>query len=95
MRPGPKRWAWYNERVAADALDAKLEEIVATIVANGPMAVRACKALVHDVAGLPIDERLRGETARRIADIRASDEGREGVQSFIGKRPPRWLTAGE
>jgi methylglutaconyl-CoA hydratase len=52
--------------------------------------VKACKALVQDVAGRPIDEALRAETARRIADIRASDEGREGVQAFLGKREPGW-----
>ena len=80
-----------HEVVAADALDAKVAEIVATLVANGPMATRGCKALVQDVAGRAIDGALRAETARRIADIRASDEGREGVQSFLNKRRPAWL----
>jgi len=80
-----------HELCAPDALDAKVDEIVATLVANGPMAARACKKLVQDVAGLPLDETLRAETARRIADIRASDEGREGVQSFLNKRAPAWL----
>lgn len=81
-----------HECVAPEALDAKVDELVAALVANGPMAVRACKTLVQDVAGRPIDAELRAETARRIADIRASDEGREGIQSFLGKRAPNWLT---
>jgi methylglutaconyl-CoA hydratase len=76
---------------AADELDARVDEIVATVVANGPMAVRACKSLVQDVAGRPIDAALRAESARRIADIRATPEGREGVQSFLNKRKPDWL----
>ena len=80
-----------HELCAADALDAKVDEIVATLVANGPMALRACKRLVQDVAGEAITPELRAETARRIADIRASVEGREGVQSFLGKRKPAWL----
>ena len=80
-----------HEVCAAEAIDAKVDEIVATLIANGPMAVRACKQLVQDVAGLPITPELRAETARRIADIRASDEGREGVQSFLNKRSPGWL----
>jgi methylglutaconyl-CoA hydratase len=80
-----------HEVCVADALDAKVDEIVATLVGNGPMALRACKALVQDVAGQPVSAALREETARRIADVRASDEGREGVQSFLGKRKPAWL----
>lgn len=79
-----------HELVAPDGLDARVDEIVATLVANGPAAVKACKALVQDVAGRPIDAALRDETARRIADIRASAEGREGVQAFLGKREPAW-----
>jgi methylglutaconyl-CoA hydratase len=80
-----------HEAVAADALDAKVDEIVAALVANGPAAVAACKRLVQDLAGAPIDDALRADTARRIADIRASAEGKEGVQSFLDKRTPAWL----
>ena len=80
-----------HEVCAGDALDATVDGIVAAIAANGPAAVRACKRLVQDMAGVPIDDALRADTARRIADIRASDEGREGVQSFLAKRAPNWL----
>ncbi len=80
-----------HERCTPDEIDARVAALVATLVANGPAAVRACKQLVRDVAGRPIDAALRDETARRIADIRASAEGREGVSSFLGKRQPSWL----
>ena len=82
-----------HEVVAADALDAKVGEIVAALVANGPAAVTACKRLVQDLAGAPIDDALRADTARRIADIRASAEGKEGVQAFLDKRAPAWSIA--
>ena len=84
-------FGFVHEVCSTEALDAKVDEIVATLVANGPMATRACKLLVQDMAGVPISAELRAETARRIADIRASDEGREGVQSFLNKRRPAWL----
>ena len=86
-----KAMGFAHEVCAAEALDAKVDEIVAALVANGPMATRACKQLVQDVAGRDITPELRVETARRIADIRASAEGKEGVSSFLEKRKPGWL----
>ena len=86
-----QRLGFVHEVVAPEALDATVQGLVAALVANGPAAVRACKRLVQDVAARPITEELRAETARRIADIRASDEGREGVRSFLEKRAPAWL----
>jgi len=79
-----------HEVVAADLLDPKVAEIVALLVANGPAATKACKKLVRDLAGRPVDAGLRADTAGRIADIRASTEGREGVQAFLDKREPPW-----
>ena len=86
-----KRLGLVHEVAVADALDAKVDELVAAITANGPAAARACKQLVKDVASRPITPELRDDTARRIADIRASDEGRDGVQSFLSKSKPGWL----
>jgi methylglutaconyl-CoA hydratase len=80
-----------HELATPETLDEKVDAIVATLVANGPKAARECKRLVRDVAGAEITADLRAETARRIADIRASDEGREGLQFFLHKRSPGWL----
>jgi methylglutaconyl-CoA hydratase len=88
-----KAMGFVHELCAAEAIDAVVDGLVATLVANGPMATRACKKLVQDVAGRPVDAALRADTAGRIADIRASAEGREGVQSFLQKRKPAWLEA--
>jgi len=86
-----KAMGFAHDVAAPEALDAKVDALVAALVANGPMATRACKKLVQDVAGREITPELRAETARRIADIRASDEGKEGVSSFLEKRKPSWL----
>ena len=51
----------------------------------------ACKQLLRDVTGRAIDATLIAHTVEGIADIRASAEGREGVQAFLQKRKPSWL----
>jgi methylglutaconyl-CoA hydratase len=86
------RLGFVHEVVKADELDAKVGGIAQSLVAAGPAAVKACKELVHDVAGREIDHVLVERTVKGIADIRVSDEGREGIQSFLGKRKPSWNT---
>lgn len=80
-----------HEVVASDALDEKVEMWVKAFAGNSPAAVMACKKLVAEVAGREIDESLIAMTVEGIADIRASDEGREGVQAFLQKRKPSWI----
>ena len=75
---------------AAADLDDAMERLSTEIMACAPGAVAASKALVDDIAGLPIDEELLEETARLIADRRASEEGQEGVRAFLDKRKPGW-----
>jgi methylglutaconyl-CoA hydratase len=86
------RIGFVHEVVAADALDAKVAELAQALVSAGPEAEKACKKLLHDVAGHEITAGLVRRTVEGIADIRASEEGREGVQSFLGKRKPNWLS---
>jgi methylglutaconyl-CoA hydratase len=85
------RIGFVHEVVKAGELDAKVGEIAQALVNAGPGAVKACKDLVHDVAGHEIDHVLVEKTVKGIADIRVSDEGREGIQSFLGKRKPSWI----
>jgi methylglutaconyl-CoA hydratase len=80
-----------HEVVSADALDAKVAELTHALVSASPNAVRACKKLVQDVADREINDVLVAHTVAGIADIRASSEGKEGVQSFLQKRKPNWL----
>ena len=76
--------------VAADALEAVVEDMVATLLANGPQAMSEAKELIATVARRPLDDRLVDDTAARFARIRTSDEGREGVKAFLEKRNPAW-----
>lgn len=77
--------------VSADQLDDKVAELTQALVNASPNAVKECKALLHDVAGKDIDAGLIARTVDGIASIRASAEGKEGVQSFLQKRKPSWL----
>jgi methylglutaconyl-CoA hydratase len=86
-----QRIGFVQEVVTADALDAKVAAIVRALTSNSPNAVKQAKCLVRDIAGRPLSDALIADTAERIAQIRASDEGREGVQSFLEKRKPHWL----
>jgi methylglutaconyl-CoA hydratase len=80
-----------HEVVPAQALDAQVDAWAQSLCAAGPAAVRACKRLIAEVAGRPIDAALIDWTVEGIADIRASSEGREGVLAFLEKRKPSWL----
>jgi methylglutaconyl-CoA hydratase len=80
-----------HEVVQAEQLDAAVATLTQALVSAGPEAMKACKKLLHDVAGQEITAGLVQRTVEGIADIRASDEGREGIQSFLGKRKPTWL----
>lgn len=77
--------------VVADAaeLDAARDRIATDMTACAPGAVAESKRLVDDVAYQPIED-VMDETAKRIARIRISDEGQEGVRAFLEKRKPSW-----
>jgi len=80
-----------HEVVPVDQLDATVDRLLATLVRVSPNALRESKTLVRDVAGRAISDELIADTASRIAAIRVSEEGQEGVQSFLEKRKPNWL----
>ena len=89
--PEALRIGFVHALVSADALDAKVDELLKALTSASPNAVRACKKLVLDVAERDINAGLIAATVEGIADIRARSEGKEGVQSVLNKRKPAWL----
>jgi enoyl-CoA hydratase/carnithine racemase len=67
----------------ADDLDGAVERVVGELLSAGPHAARWAKRLVRERPDGP-------ETARWIAERRASDEGQEGLRAFLEKRPAAW-----
>jgi methylglutaconyl-CoA hydratase len=80
-----------HEVVEEEALDAKIEEVVQALLAGGPKAQAAAKALIDAVADRPLSEAVLEDTAQRIARLRATDEAREGLSAFLEKRPAAWV----
>ncbi len=76
-----------------DELDGRINELLGALLLAGPRAQAECKELIRAVAARPIDDKVIADTAARIARIRGSAEGKEGVAAFLGKRPPAWVPA--
>lgn len=81
-----------HEVVPAEELDSAIARHLKALKAASPGAMAATKALIAAV-DRPFDQTVLQDTARRIADQRASADGREGVSAFLEKRKPKWGTA--
>ena len=78
--------------VPATELDKTIESLVNHLLAGGPQAHARIKDLIRAVAHRPVDDELVAETAKRIAEIRVSPEGKEGIASFLEKRKASWCS---
>ncbi|MDP3513764.1 MAG: enoyl-CoA hydratase/isomerase family protein [Sulfuritalea sp.] len=76
------------------ALDEAVGEIVDALLNNGPHALAECKQLITAVAWKPLSPQVIEDTAQRITRLRASEEGREGMNAFLEKRKPNWIAQG-
>jgi methylglutaconyl-CoA hydratase len=84
-----------SDVVEIESLDSATENMINTILANGPAAVREAKKLAFDVAYKEITPSLMNDTSERIAKRRVSEEGQEGLTAFFEKRSPSWLQSKE
>jgi methylglutaconyl-CoA hydratase len=84
------RFGLIQRTVEADQLDSVVADWVKLLLANSSAAMAEAKRLLHDVTQSPLSAELVQDTAERIAMVRASVEGREGVTAFLEKRPPNW-----
>ena len=75
-----------------DEMDTNINDICVALLAAGPQSLSEAKSLIAAVANHSISDALVAETARRIARVRVSAEGQEGLSAFFDKRKPNWNT---
>lgn len=78
-----------NEVVAPDKLLARARELAATLLRNSPASLWATKRLLREYSSAELDQQIAAAVEEN-ARIRATADFREGVSSFLEKRPPRW-----
>jgi methylglutaconyl-CoA hydratase len=78
--------------VPSSEIDSEIEKLLAHLLAGGPEAMQKIKELIRAVCSRPLDDALVADTAQRIAEIRVSPEGKEGIASFLEKRKPSWCS---
>ena len=80
-----------HDIVEEDSLTGAVGAMLAQLFTSGPNAMAAAKKLIPLSAHADIDKNILDETSRRIADIRATAEGQEGLTAFLEKRKPNWV----
>ena len=80
-----------NKSVSNDKLDETLMDTVKLLRTSGPEAMRNAKELLFNISNNMTLEQAIPYTAELIAKMRISDEGQEGMNSFLEKRKPNWV----
>lgn len=85
-----KSIGFVHETCAKGGLDAALAKILKALFEGAPGAQALGKKLILDIAGRPVDDAIIALTSERIAEARASAEGRDGLSAFLEKKEPSW-----
>jgi methylglutaconyl-CoA hydratase len=89
-----KEAEWFrlvNKSLPAENLNDYVASVISHFRTSGPKAMTHCKNLIFKIANELTLEQAYQYTAAMIADIRASDEGQEGMTAFLEKRKPNWI----
>jgi methylglutaconyl-CoA hydratase len=89
--PEAQSFGLVNKSLPAGELDAHVNGVIELLRSSGPKAVAQCKVLIDQVTNQISLEEALSYTAKMIANIRASEEGQEGMAAFLGKRSPKWI----
>ena len=87
-----RRLGLLSEAVVEEELDSTIENLIEHILKNSPAAISAAKQLIFDVQNRPINDELIAKTSEKIAELRVSEQGQEGLNAFLQKRRANWVT---
>jgi methylglutaconyl-CoA hydratase len=89
--PEAEKQRLVNKSLPSELLEAHLDSVIKLLRTSGPKAMTQCKNLLFEITNkLTLEEALT-YTAKMIAEIRASEEGQEGMDAFLNKRKPKWV----
>jgi methylglutaconyl-CoA hydratase len=80
-----------HRAVPTDQLHDAVTKACKELLSAGPAAVASAKALIQSVAHLSLEDAIP-VTSKWIADLRATDEAKEGFTAFLDKRKPNWMS---
>ncbi|MCX6285126.1 MAG: enoyl-CoA hydratase-related protein [Bacteroidetes bacterium] len=86
-----EKYGLVNRSLPASELDSFVQTIIDQLKSSGPAAMSHCKTLIDKVSNSLTLKEAIDYTARMIAEIRASEEGQEGMNAFLEKRKPNWV----
>lgn len=86
-----RRLGLLSEAVVEEELDSTIENLIEHILKNSPAAIREAKQLIFDVQKQPISDQLLATTSKKIAELRVSEQGQEGLNAFLQKRRANWI----
>jgi methylglutaconyl-CoA hydratase len=86
-----KRIGLISEAVVEEELHSTIEKLIQQLLKNSPAAISAAKQIIFDVQDSPITLELLAMTSERIANIRVSEQGQEGLNAFLNKRRANWV----
>lgn len=90
--PEAEKWHLVNHSVSGDQLEETLQKSINQLLSSAPEAVKETKKIIGKVIETgDISEKLIGFTTKKIAELRASDEGQEGMAAFLEKRKANWV----
>ncbi|MCX6243713.1 MAG: enoyl-CoA hydratase-related protein [Bacteroidetes bacterium] len=87
-----ERFRLVNKSLPAELIEEKVAEVITNLRSSGPEAMKQGKVLIHEICNHLTLKEAYEYTARMIAEIRASEEGQEGMNAFLEKRKPKWVS---